>query len=230
MRELLVAVVEIARLVSRPYAITGALAMSAYGYTRPTEDVDVFLVRRHLLKWLRAAREVGLSTTPVVEGRHYMAWFRRHADSNICIDMMFPSPEVYVDGVRSAQLRRVGGVSARVLSLEFIAAAKLASRDEKHSTDFDAMLSRDLFDRDAVADVVRTLRHADDQALADGKLNEPHIGWFDPVERAKEKAAQRVEQMRRCEESEEVRAQVQREVGFLSAIAREPLDFSKLRR
>jgi hypothetical protein len=131
-----------AAVVKRPYALTGAVAMAAHGYVRPTEDLDVYLLRRHILFWFRAAHAVGLEIADVVDGRHHIAWCRSHADPGIRIDLMFPSSEPLLTGIRKAQRRSVGGLAVNVLSVDLIAGAKALSRDEAHVADVNAMLAR----------------------------------------------------------------------------------------
>ncbi|MFI5301577.1 MAG: hypothetical protein ACHREM_26105 [Polyangiales bacterium] len=231
LRELLVAFRKLAAKADRSYAIVGAVAMAAHGYTRPTQDLDVFLARRDVLVWLRAARVAGFSISLVYEGRHYIAWLRRHDDFDVHLHLLFPSQKSFKDGVPKAEARRVGGVAAKVLPLDLLAAAMLRSRSEKGQADFDAMSARGLIDRHAVDALLRKIRQREaKQRRAFERRSPEPVGWFDPIERAKEKDAQRAEQERRCEEGEESRAQVQREVSFFSAIAHCSLDLSKLRR
>jgi hypothetical protein len=163
LRELLVAFTKMASKVRRPYAIGGAVAMSAQGYTRHTTDLDAFLLRRDALAWFRAARAEGLSVTPVFEGHHYMAWFQKHGDPEVRIDLMFPSEEIYLGGVRDPKKANIGGISSKVLPIELIAAAKFTSDRDKDKFDFDALLNRGIIEPETVAFL---LRAAGDKAEA----------------------------------------------------------------
>ncbi|MFI5296660.1 MAG: hypothetical protein ACHREM_01065 [Polyangiales bacterium] len=151
LRELLVALHAMVKKVKRPYAVGGALAMAAYGYPRHTSDVDAFMIRKDLLPWLRAAREVGLNITQAFEGHHYMAWFSKHADPNVRIDLLFPSEEIYLSGVRKPVVRDVAGMPTKLLPVEILAAVKFASEREKDKLDFDAMFKLGLFEPQTVA-------------------------------------------------------------------------------
>jgi hypothetical protein len=129
-------------VVKRPYAVTGALGMAAWGFVRPTEDLDVFLLRRHILFWFRAADAVGLEVTDVIDGRHSIALSRQHRDPGIRIDLMFPSSEPLLTGIREARRRSVGGLAVNVLSIDLIAGAKALSQNPAHVADVNAMLAR----------------------------------------------------------------------------------------
>ncbi len=230
LRELLIAFREMAKHARRPYAITGAVAMAAHGYTRPTEDLDVLLHRRHARLWLRAARDVGLDTTSVVDGAYHLAWFRRHRDASVRIDLIFPTAPVFVDGIGDAQPRSVGGVPIRVLATHLIGAAKRVSQAENHVADLKAMIALNLVDEPSIESVLRIAADHSDGASLLEQMNEP-VGWMDGAARAKEKQAKRAEQARElAERGEEARERVRRDVGFFAAIAHEPIDFSKLRR
>jgi hypothetical protein len=230
LRELLIAFREMVKIVRRPYAITGAVALAAHGFTRSTEDLDVLLLRRHARLWLRAARDVGLDTTSVVDGAYHLAWFRRHRDSSIRIDLIFPTARVFVDGIADAQPRSVGGVPIRVLATDLIAAAKSVSQAENHVADLKAMIALNLVDESSIESVLRTAADHSDGASLLEQMNEP-VGWMDGAARAKEKHAQRAEQARALAEGgEEARERIRRDVGFFNAVSHAPIDTSKLRR
>jgi hypothetical protein len=163
LRELLVAFMKMAKEVKRPYAVGGALAMAAQGYARQTTDLDAFLLRQDALAWFRAARAQGLSVSPVFEGHHYFAWMRKHGDPEVRIDLMFPSEEIYLSGVREPKRAKIGDVASVVLPIELVAAAKFTSDRDKDRLDFDAMLRRGLFEPETAAFL---LRAAGDRAEA----------------------------------------------------------------
>jgi hypothetical protein len=161
LRELLVALLAMVKKVNRPYVIGGALAMSAQGYSRHTNDLDVFLLRRDARSWLAAAHAVGLKTDEVFHGLHYMAWLPKHGDPLIRIDLMFPSEDVYISGIRTPTKGDVSGIPAKVMSIEFLAAVKFTSDREKDALDFDAMFKRGLFEPETVAYILNAVGDKD---------------------------------------------------------------------
>ncbi|MCR4315039.1 MAG: hypothetical protein NUW37_01680 [Planctomycetes bacterium] len=55
------------------YALGGAEAMAAHGYSRHTDDLDVFVLEDDLNKLMHALRKTGLETFSVFEPFHYAA-------------------------------------------------------------------------------------------------------------------------------------------------------------
>ena len=86
-KRLLQTFLAMAKDVRRPYAIGGALSMSAYGYSRETKVVDAFLLEQDRLTWLRAARKHGLTVDNIYGHIHYIAFFPEDGDARIRIDM-----------------------------------------------------------------------------------------------------------------------------------------------
>jgi hypothetical protein len=139
------------RLVQGNYAIGGALAMGAHGYQRHTNDLDAFLLAENKLAWLQAAQKVGLIVDPVFRGIHYIAFFQKHGDPRIRIDLLFPSEEIEVEAVRHPVVRPIGNIRAKVFPIELLAADKFLSDRPEDQHDFEAMLSRGLFEPLTVA-------------------------------------------------------------------------------
>ena len=146
LEELLVRFLRMVRKVRKPYAIGGALAMAAHGYQRQTTDLDAFLLEKDRWAWIRAAQATGLTVDPVFRGHHYMAFLPEHGDPRIRIDLMFPAESLEVQAIRKPAAGEIGGVRAKVVKLEMIAAMKFLSDrpDDRH--DFLAMLERGIFE------------------------------------------------------------------------------------
>jgi len=145
-RELLLAFLKMASITRRSYAVGGALAMSAHGYVRQTSDVDAFLLDEHRLEWLRAARSVGLIVDEVFSKVHYMAFFPRHGDPRIRIDMLFPADEPELSAVEYPVRASIGGIATNVFPLALLAIDKFASDRPEDHRDFERMLHLGMFD------------------------------------------------------------------------------------
>jgi len=150
LRELLDRFLKMARIVRKPYAIGGALAMAAHGYQRQTTDVDAFLLEKDRWAWIRAAQKTGLTVDPVFRGHHYIAFLPEHGDPRVRIDLMFPAEASEVQAIRSPAAGEIGGVRAKVIKLEMMAVMKFLSDRPEDRHDFLAMLERGLFEPDTV--------------------------------------------------------------------------------
>lgn len=154
-RDLLVRFLGAARQTGKPYAIGGALAMSAHGYTRQTTDVDAFVLYADRGLWGNALRAQGLSFSPVFPGVHYTAGNPAHASLDIRIDLVVPADDPELSAVECPEKGEIGGIHADVFPMSLLVIAKsLSERDVDHA-DVDAMYERGLFDPREVARVMR---------------------------------------------------------------------------
>lgn len=135
------------------WAIAGATAMRAHGYTRATRDVDIFVgddVRGELLTRLRNR---GAAAKPIFQPHHYRITPRGSKDPEAAIDLLFPSLGVESLGLLAATRTPIEGVAMPVLPIHHIIALKLttdpnidASRYVRDAADLIALRDRGLVD------------------------------------------------------------------------------------
>lgn len=154
LRELLLAFLRMVKIAQRPYAIGGALAMSAHGYQRHTSDVDAFLREEDRLVWLRAAHQVGLTVDRVFGTFHFIAFFPKHGDPRIRIDMLFPAGDPELSAIDNTIPGSVGGIAVSVFPLEQLVISKCMSERPEDARDFDVMFELGLFDPNTVRAVL----------------------------------------------------------------------------
>jgi len=157
LRELLVAFLKVAKKVRKSYAIGGALAMSAHGYVRQTSDLDAFLLDEDRLDWLRALRKAGLTIDSVFRGIHYIAFFPKHADPRIRIDLLFPATEPELSAVEFPVSAKIAGFNAEVFPLELLVVAKFLSDRPEDQRDFDVMFNLGIFEPTAARRIIKSI-------------------------------------------------------------------------
>jgi len=139
------------------WAVGGAFAMAAHGYTRATRDIDLFIgddAREPLLAALRAH---GVAVDEVVEDIHYAAIPDRR-DPESRIDLLFPSSEPDVSAMMSARPALVLRKKVPVWPLHLIVANKLLSERHKDALDLEELRKRGLVDAGRVLEVLQELR------------------------------------------------------------------------
>jgi hypothetical protein len=157
-RSLLRRFLKAAEVVQKPYAVGGALAMAAHGYTRQTQDVDAFLQHEDRIEWFRALRAQGLKIIPIFTGVQYMAMDPKYKDPEIRIDLLLPAGDPELSAVEMPETGDIGGIAAEVFPLDLLVISKfISSRDEDHH-DVDVMYKRGLFNP---AEVALTLKHVE---------------------------------------------------------------------
>lgn len=160
-RNLLVRFLRAADVVQKPYAVGGALAMAAHGYTRQTQDVDAFLQYADRALWFRALRQQEFSVIPVFSGVHYIAFDPKHKTPEVRIDLLLPAEDPELSAVEAPERGQVGNVPVDIFPLELLVISKFLSDRENDHRDVDAMYERGLF---VPADIAATLRHIDADA------------------------------------------------------------------
>lgn len=143
-KELLVRFLRVARRIKKPYGVGGALAMAAHGYVRQTSDADAFVLRGDVNAWLRAAREEGFEIDSVGMGQ-YMLFLKKHRDPLARVDILVALDEPELSAVETSKGKTLGGVRAKFVSPEFLAAMKMASERPEDHHDVVAMLDRGIF-------------------------------------------------------------------------------------
>lgn len=157
-RQLLLQFLKASNTTGRPYAIGGALAMSAHGYVRQTQDVDAFLAPGDAPAWIRALRAQGLTVDTVFPDFHYAARIKRHNDPEVRIDLLVPYDDPDWSAVQFPDVGAIGGIDAELFPLVLLVASKFQSDRPSDRADVDAMYARGLFDP---AEVARVLRNMD---------------------------------------------------------------------
>lgn len=139
------------------WAVGGAFAMGAHGYTRATRDIDLFIgddVREDLLAALRAR---GVAVEEVVEDIHYAAIPDRR-DPEERVDLLFPSSEPDVSALMAARPAKVLDRQVPVWPLHYIVANKLLSERDKDAQDLGELRKRGLIDAPRVLEVLQEMR------------------------------------------------------------------------
>lgn len=153
------------------WAIAGATAMHAHGYSRATRDVDLFIgddVRPELLSRLRAS---GIPVTTVFSPMHYRIDPRGRIDPEASIDLLFPALGVESLGLMAARRAQVEGVEMPIVPLEHLIALKLTtdpeldpSRYVRDQADLIALRDRGLLDVGRVAQILEDVADPDARA------------------------------------------------------------------
>lgn len=145
----------VASRIKKPYAIGGALAMAAYGYSRETKDVDAFVDYDDRVTWIRALRDSGLEVRQVFHGVHYVATLPRERDPDARIDLLVPSDEPEVSAVLAPDEATILGRDAvSIFPLNLLVIAKFQSERDKDHGDVDEMYERGLFNPEEVRRII----------------------------------------------------------------------------
>ena len=139
------------------WAVGGAFAMAAHGYTRETRDIDLFIgddAREPLLAALRAH---GVAVDEVVEDIHYAAIPDRR-DPEARIDLLFPSSEPDVSAMMTVRPALVLKKKVPVWPLHLMVANKLMSGRDKDALDLAELRKRGLIDAGRVLEALREMR------------------------------------------------------------------------
>lgn len=141
------------------YAIGGAVAMSIAGYTRQTEDLDVFFNHTDRPLVLRALRAAGVTFATIADPYQY-AIIPSLKNPDRRVDLLFTSEDLEVDAVAFPAERLVGVGKGKAIINVFPAVllktAKVVSDREKDHDDVRRMHERGLIDPD---EIVATLQH-----------------------------------------------------------------------
>lgn len=141
------------------YAIGGAVAMSIAGYTRQTEDLDVFFNHTDRATVLRALRAAGVRFATIADPYQY-AIIPSLKNPDRRVDLLFTSEDLEVDAVSFPDHVTVNvGKNKTVVNVfppVLIKTAKVRSDREKDHDDVRRMYERGLIDPD---EIVTTLRH-----------------------------------------------------------------------
>jgi hypothetical protein len=140
------------------YAIGGAVAMSIAGYTRQTEDLDVFFKHTDRPLVLRALRAAGITFATVADPYQY-AIIPSLKNPDRRVDLLFTSEDLEVDavGFPDEEIVSVGKykVAVKVFPALLIKTAKVRSDREKDHDDVRRMYERGLIDPDEIVDTLQ---------------------------------------------------------------------------
>lgn len=139
------------------WAVGGAFAMAAHGYTRATRDIDLFIGDDAREPLLAALRSQGVAVDEVLEHIHYAAIPDRR-DPEERIDLLFPSSEPDVSALMAARPASVLRYRVPVWPLHLIVVAKLLSDRDKDRHDLAELRKRGLIDAGRVLDVLQEMK------------------------------------------------------------------------
>lgn len=130
------------------YAIGGAEAMAEHGYSRFTEDVDVFVMPENRREILRGLRDVGLEIYRIHGLSHWGAKIPGDPDPNRRIDVLVPHSEPELSAVEFAVA--TGDRGWRVMPPNLLAMVKFYAYDDsadiRHAHDLASMYHHAIFD------------------------------------------------------------------------------------
>jgi hypothetical protein len=140
------------------YAIGGANAMSSAGYTRETEDLDVFFKYTDAPAVLRGLRASGVTFATIADPYHY-AIIPSAKNPDRRIDLLFTSEELEMDAVEFPTTVKAL-VKGKKKDVEMfppvlIVAAKIRSDRKKDHDDVRRMYERGVFDPKEVIAILR---------------------------------------------------------------------------
>lgn len=138
-------------LVAEPdldWAIGGAVAMAFHGYSRHTEDLDVFFRGRDVNRVLHGLRSRGVRFATIADPFHY-AIFPDLTNPDRRIDLLFAWDDVESDALAFPDQREIllGGEALQVpvFPLLLLVAAKVRSDRPRDHDDVARMAERGLF-------------------------------------------------------------------------------------
>lgn len=147
------------------WAVGGAVAMAAHGYTRETADVDVFIgddVREELLA--RLAADESLDVIELMAPFHYGV-VQKGGSTAARLDLLFPALGIESLAVMAARRASVFGESIPIWPLPHIVAAKLVTdpqvdpaRAAKDAQDLRELRDRGLIDVLRVHELLEDVR------------------------------------------------------------------------
>jgi hypothetical protein len=129
-----------------PYAIGGAVAMSAHGYRRHTDDVDLFVAAEHSPAVLRALREGGMLVSAMMAPHIYVAKFADETDPDVRIDILVPDADPELSAIEMHTIATLLGREVHVFTPEMIALSKFYSERPEDHRDLQKMLASGIFD------------------------------------------------------------------------------------
>ena len=139
------------------YAIGGSTAMAAHGYSRFTNDIDVFILEEHLNLFMRALRAVDLDLFAISEPSHYAAKLPGDPNPERRIDILVPFGEPELSAIEYPVLRW----GFKIFAPDLLAMSKFYSFDDsgdpKHAFDLLAMYRHGIFDPKTVKEMIYSI-------------------------------------------------------------------------
>jgi hypothetical protein len=147
------------------WAVGGAVAMALHGYSRHTDDLDVFFRGADVNRVLHTLRRLGVRFATIADPFHY-AIFPDLTDPDRRIDLLFAWDDVEADAIAFPDdvALELGGraVSVRYFPLTLLVAAKARSDRPRDHDDVARMAERGLFDPAEVALALARLGEGDE--------------------------------------------------------------------
>ena len=131
------------------WAIGGAHAMAAHGFSRETKDIDVFVSPHCRVEVLQICADAAIPIEQVFAESHY-TFVPNHSRPDERLDLLFVHAQPDIAAVMFPTRRDVLGGSYPVCTLPLIAVAKLRSDRAKDVSDLDALYRLGLIDTAAV--------------------------------------------------------------------------------
>jgi len=135
-----------------PFAIGGAVAMAAYGYTRATNDVDIFIDPNWHTPSLRAMRKAGFKVERIHGDDHWIAT-REEGGQRYRIDLLYPSADPDWSAIQFPDLIE----DIPFFPAEMIALSKMYVNTYESVTDIVVLLRRGIVDPIAARHILQRM-------------------------------------------------------------------------
>lgn len=149
--------------IDADWAVGGALAMAAHGYTRETHDIDVFIAPEQRDQVLTGLEKQRISVVTLAEDYHYILQ-PKQAGPEERVDLLFPYSEPDVSALAVPDYGDINGKRRPVWPLSLIVVQKLMGEREKDAHDLVALKARGMID---APEVHKILEHmGEEHAIA----------------------------------------------------------------
>jgi hypothetical protein len=139
------------------YAIGGAFAMRAHGYSRETQDVDVFVLPSESHRYLLALRKLGLQVVSLMSNIHYAAYLPESTNKEQRIDVILPYEDLEMSAVQFSKPMKIMEKSAQVFQMDYVIATKFCADRPRDERDILDMLYLGFFDPVSAHRLIQTI-------------------------------------------------------------------------
>jgi hypothetical protein len=153
------------------WAVAGATAMQAHGYTRATRDVDLFIGDDARAELLARLRSRSVPVKAIFSPHHYRIDPAGRKDPEASVDLLFPSLGVESLGLLAAKRGLIDGATMPIVPLPHLVALKLTtdptidpSRYLRDRADLVALRDRGLVDATRVREILEDVSDRDARA------------------------------------------------------------------
>jgi hypothetical protein len=162
-----------ARLMAkRSYAIGGAVAQSFYGYTRQTQDLDVFIPGKTFPRVLKTLEKEGFIIEEVFEGIHYHVHHPGFEDvyPHVRVDLLSSYDDIEWSAVAEPEIFDWGGIKVRVFPFDLLVLTRFLSDQPKHRADLLELVKLPAFNPDSTRSILRYINKGEDVPAWDAFL------------------------------------------------------------